>query len=348
MTHNHPAGRSSLGLRDAFADRRHVVSDLRFKGSEGDPPKVTVAIPTFKRPDLLAEAVCSALAQDFDGATEIVVVDNDPSSNGADRLVAALPKVAHRDVRYFVNRENIGPFPNWNRCIELARGEWVTILNDDDLLDPCCLSLVFDEVRRDPAIDGIAVGKRWLDERTAAQPPPASPLRRLAVRLMKEALFRRQRSRPIGPERFFWGALLGNSGGFVFRRAAALDVGGFYPEDHPSSDYWFYARFAARHHLRQHRASAVQIRKTGDQITGASVLQQLAQGHRLQMALTGTYVPSWRRHLVPLLAARHLSEFHESWGATATRADLERELNVTLPPDRRWLVRLARVTMRGF
>ena len=34
-------------------------------------------------------------------------------------------------MKYYKNEKNIGMYGNWNRCIELSNGEYLTILNDD-------------------------------------------------------------------------------------------------------------------------------------------------------------------------------------------------------------------------
>ena len=59
---------------------------------------LTIAIPTYRRPGLLKETVASVLAQtDLDGV-ELVIVEDDPASADADRLLAALPGL--RDIAF--------------------------------------------------------------------------------------------------------------------------------------------------------------------------------------------------------------------------------------------------------
>lgn len=95
-------------------------------------PKVTIAIPTYKRTELLKIALDSALNQINYKDFEVIVIDNNPDRDCDTELMIK----AYSDIRfsYFKNSENIGMFGNWNRCIELSRGEYLTILNDDDLL----------------------------------------------------------------------------------------------------------------------------------------------------------------------------------------------------------------------
>lgn len=95
---------------------------------------VTIAIPAYKR-RWLAEAIDSALAQDYKNI-ELVIV-NDHSPQNLDEVVE--PYLSDSRVRYFVNEKNLGKesiVHNWNRCLELARGEYFVLLCDDDFLMP--------------------------------------------------------------------------------------------------------------------------------------------------------------------------------------------------------------------
>ncbi len=101
--------------------------------SERDKPLVSILIPVYNRVGLLAQAVESALAQNWP-AIEVVVVDN-CSDDGTWELCQDL---AARDprVRVFRNDENLGPVRNWAACMERARGEYGKLLFSDDLIAP--------------------------------------------------------------------------------------------------------------------------------------------------------------------------------------------------------------------
>lgn len=100
-----------------------------------DTPFWSVMIPTY-RPDerLLAETLESVLAQDEGpGRMEIVVVDD--ASPGVD-VAEMVRRLGGGRVRCEVQAVNRGLAGNWNRCVELARGEWVHLLHQDDLVRP--------------------------------------------------------------------------------------------------------------------------------------------------------------------------------------------------------------------
>lgn len=344
MTKGTPPATAPLPMRDCYKDWAHVESRLDAKSGEPDPPLVTIAIPTFKRPQLLAEAVASALAQRFDGTVEILIVDNDPDSMGAAALLDRVGGVGK--FRYFVNNENLGMFGNWNRCISLARSEWVTILNDDDLLDPDFLSQMFATLRRDPGIDGIVCRKRSFDQRVEKGPEP-SPFRRAGKQAVLETSFRRQSSRRIGPDKFFWGALLGNGGGFLFRKRCAEAIGGYYAEEFPSADQWFYVRFADRFHLRQHRAILASIRTAENESMRLDTAQaSLRSMMGLQAHLLGHSVPTWWRRFQPLVVARDVSDLARHSRLHVRTDDIEAQFGAPLR-ERRYLLWAIRVALGG-
>src|SRR5258708_14026762 len=97
-------------------------------------PKVTVAIPTFNRYELLLRAIDSVVRQSFTDF-ELLIVDN--ASTDETRNLARASNDAR--VRYVRNSENLGIIGNWNRSIDLACGEYILIFHDDDLMHPTFL-----------------------------------------------------------------------------------------------------------------------------------------------------------------------------------------------------------------
>lgn len=126
-----------------FARYSHIESELIIDGCQPNQlPDLSVMIPTFRRPQLLKEAIESVVNQTAHGINiEIVVVDNDAETNSSE-LASLVESFFPNNIRLFRNKENIGMFGNWNRCIELARAPKLTILNDDDLLHPDFINVV--------------------------------------------------------------------------------------------------------------------------------------------------------------------------------------------------------------
>jgi glycosyltransferase involved in cell wall biosynthesis len=103
---------------------------------EGSPrPFWSVMIPTYKaRADYLEETLKSVLQQD-PGTTQMQIeVVDDCSPDGAP--VELVRQVAGDRVAVHQEPANNGLAAIWNRCVERARGEWVHILHQDDVVLP--------------------------------------------------------------------------------------------------------------------------------------------------------------------------------------------------------------------
>jgi GT2 family glycosyltransferase len=101
-------------------------------------PLISVITPVFDTPVLrLKEAVESVLAQAYE-KWELLLID-DGSSAGD--LLHALPNLAARDRRIIPGKvgKHAGISAASNHGIALARGEWVTFLDHDDVLEPDAL-----------------------------------------------------------------------------------------------------------------------------------------------------------------------------------------------------------------
>lgn len=93
-------------------------------------PLVSICIPAYNGERWLRECLDSALACTAD--CEIMLVDDGSS----DATVAIAKSYAEKDARVsvHVNPQNLGLARNWNRCLELAKGEWIKFLFQDDVL----------------------------------------------------------------------------------------------------------------------------------------------------------------------------------------------------------------------
>jgi glycosyltransferase involved in cell wall biosynthesis len=88
--------------------------------------RISVAIPTFQRRDLVLDAIASAIAQDK-AAEEIIVVDDGSTDGSAD----AIEREFGPAVR-LVRQDNRGVSAARNAAAELARGDLIALLDDDD------------------------------------------------------------------------------------------------------------------------------------------------------------------------------------------------------------------------
>ena len=331
---------SPLEIRDAFADWRHIPSKLVFEGGAARQPLLTIAIPTFRRFELLVEAVESALGQAFDPPLEVIVVDNDPASSGCEALLARLPQLRHANFRYYVNAENIGMFGNWNRCIELGRGIWHTLLNDDDLLDRDFSRRMFATFSEEPGWDALICRKRTLDQRGGETvPPKASGSGKAALRrAYLEARFRGKAARHLPASKFFFGSLVGNTVGLVARKDQLIAIGGYYPEEYPSADHYFMARLATHHRFGEVRHILASIRIAENESARPEVIRGfLLRNQQLRERMAGVVVPRWWLRFSPLTVARHRVILRNMFGGDVTDEEVRVALGLPVVPDRKRL-----------
>jgi hypothetical protein len=112
---------------------------------ETQMPLITVAIPTYRRLPMLRRAVESVFAQTFTD-WEIVVSDDETPPGETWKFLESL---ANSDVRVrpIMNNSPHGASSNHNTAMKAARGEWIKILHDDDVLKPNCLEVLARIVR---------------------------------------------------------------------------------------------------------------------------------------------------------------------------------------------------------
>jgi glycosyltransferase involved in cell wall biosynthesis len=93
------------------------------------PPLVSVIVPTHERPELCIRAVRSALTQTVP-PEEVLVWDDGSSFETRERLRGFVAR--HANVRLHEGSAAGTPAVGRNRLIELARGDWLAMLDDDD------------------------------------------------------------------------------------------------------------------------------------------------------------------------------------------------------------------------
>ena len=107
-------------------------------------PFFSVVLPTYNRVEFIAATIESVVKQKYDN-WELIVV-NDCST---DKTSEVIGKYASKKIKILNLAENNGVSYARNRALEIAKGRFVTFLDDDDLYAPSFLQTVHDRIIAD-------------------------------------------------------------------------------------------------------------------------------------------------------------------------------------------------------
>ena len=102
---------------------------LRDTPSDLARPRLSVCLPTYNGEAYVAEALQSVLQQSY-RAFEIVAVDD----GSGDRTLEILQSFTDPRIRIYQNPHQRGIPGNWNAAVALARGEYVCVFHQDDVM----------------------------------------------------------------------------------------------------------------------------------------------------------------------------------------------------------------------
>jgi glycosyltransferase involved in cell wall biosynthesis len=265
-------------------------------------PLITIAIPAYNRPHLLREALASIAAQRECDDFEVLVCD-DGGLAETRRVVeaAALPRL-----RFYVNRTRLGAVQNWNRCLALATGRWVTILHEDDTLYPWFLASIMPRLR--PGLAALAVRCAQSDAPPVLDPP--APGR--APRAYARPWFLKSSMTPFP--------------GVVFPRELALKIGGFDPREGGIADYAFWYALARAGRIETLPVTAAFYRVSEAQWTARAWPEMLRRAHLLRLRIARAEFPRhprlgrWLARFYTARMARSYAHRFKETPATLVRA----------------------------
>jgi glycosyltransferase involved in cell wall biosynthesis len=190
----------------------------------GAGPSVTVLMTMYQAEKDLRASLDSVLAQtwrDF----EFLILDD----GSRDRSVEIVRAYRDPRIRLVANPVNQGQTACLNQGLSLARGEWIARQDADDLSHPDRLQLQMELARQRPEL-ALVGAQAWL----------ADPAGRFAGLL----------NVPCGPESLSWAMLWENPvvhTAALFRRDAALELGGYDAAYTICQDYDLWERIVRRH-----------------------------------------------------------------------------------------------------
>jgi glycosyltransferase involved in cell wall biosynthesis len=113
-----------------------------------ESPKISVCIPAFNRANVLTELIDSIVKQDYRSFEIVIAEDFSPDREEISKIVRSYIKRYPSLVNYYENEKNLGYDGNLRHLFELAKGEYVFFMGNDDLMCPGALKKVSEVLNR--------------------------------------------------------------------------------------------------------------------------------------------------------------------------------------------------------
>ncbi len=263
---------AEIAADEARTEAASPPEEARDTRPPGAGPLISAVVATRNRTDSLRETLHALLASDHP-SFEVIVVDNDPSSDDTAEMVAA----EFADVTY-VREYRRGLAAAHNRGVALARGEIVAFVDDDVLVDRHWLARIADGFRMAPdvgCVTGLILPSRLETPAQLLLEQHGGFDKGFTPRIVDLGA-----NRPDDPLFPFTAGRLGSGANMAFDRRVLAELGGFDPA-----------------------LGAGTLARGGDDLAG--FFRVLARGHRL------VYQPAavvWHRHHRDLAALRTQAE----------------------------------------
>jgi glycosyltransferase involved in cell wall biosynthesis len=304
---------------------------------------ISVVLPIYNGLPYLRESLATILAQS--GQLELIVSD-DGSSDGS---MSVVKEISDRRVVVINNTSNLGIFGNLNRCIAAAKGEFIQVFSQDDLMKPGFLTSQAKLLRRYPSA-GLAYGTPdYIDAVGAAI---ASNFRDETPEFISQALYLWISSH--------YGALPPSISSIMIPRRTFDAVGMFNPAYRMAGDLEFYNRVAEQfpmlrnrdvlHSIRSHEGQAQKLSSAGPSYMDEEVALEdwyrsrwspadYRKVQRYRAASRGRYHLGWIRRLVlqgrikqSVIALQQLNQLYPLHWVLSARVAVGRQPMPTLPP----------------
>ena len=267
----------------------HLKADVKPKAFIKDTsPLVSVCMPHHNRPDFLDQAIGSLEAQDYPNF-EVILVDDGSTDKKALRKLDELEHVFKKKKWQIIRQKNLWQGAAINKAAQYAKGEYLMLMDDDNIASPFEISTFVSVAERTRA-DILTC---FLDTFKGNEPP-------------------KQRQKPDGRYLFIGPAIsvgafhngFGDNNALI-RREVFLALGGFseiYGVGH--TDWEFFARAVLKKYYLEVIPEALFKRR----VTGKGMLKttDLYQNTRLSLEPYLSHMPSELKEI--LLLAHGMSQ----------------------------------------
>lgn len=174
-------------------------------------PLVSVCIPAYNNAEYIKDTIDSILNQTYRNI-ELIVVDD----CSTDHTAEVVENIQDERLKLYRNGKNLGMAGNWNRCLELASGEYVKLICADDMIDRDAIEREAEAMLENPTANPVESDTRLVDmsgKKTGAFKRYHKSGLVKGTKAAKAALLVQN----------FFGAPVNN----LIRKSALLEVGGF-------------------------------------------------------------------------------------------------------------------------
>ncbi|MEX0684771.1 MAG: glycosyltransferase family A protein [Balneolales bacterium] len=207
---------------------------------------ISVIIPTYNRSLLLKEAIDSVLNQTYQ-SLEVLIID-DYSDDNTEKVVKSYKDAR---VKYFLNKRSKGAQGARNTGLSIAKGEWVALLDSDDIWLPTKLEKQVKYLKNAVKAVGLATGKADYDFESN--------------KILKSEIPHKTK---YTTEDLIYKNYLGGFSTFIFKKEKALEIGGFDERFSALQDRDFYVSLSIKGELHNLKEVLAYIRiKNRDRIT---------------------------------------------------------------------------------
>ncbi len=260
-------------------------------------PLVSVLMAVYNSERYVTQAVESILrqtCQDF----ELIIIDD----GSTDRTLKILKTYAASDSRiHLFNQENCGIVKTRNQLLKHATGEFIAVMDADDIATPTRLEHQVEFLRQHPNVVCVGGAQDWVDE--------AGRFLRHQTEVEADAEIQQQ---------MLGGCTTINHPTAMFRRAAVVEVGGYDESFDQAEDLDLFLRLGEIGTLANLPETLVQYRQHTQSISGRKQLEQVefrriaAERAWARRGIQGQWggVGAWRPYDRPSL---HAYLLHYGW-----------------------------------
>ncbi len=136
------------------------------------PPKISVLVPVYNAAPFIGATIESVLAQSFTDF-ELLILDDASADNSAEIIA----QYKDTRIKFFKNKTNLGISASRNRLVDLAQGEYIAVLDNDDICLPDRLKVQAEFLDSHPEIAFVGT---WFE---LFAPRPVPLFKRLLVNM---------------------------------------------------------------------------------------------------------------------------------------------------------------------